>query len=177
MASLQDLIVKITKANIWSEPLSLKRGEHLSEAGKVDQKVYWIKEGCLQFNLLADGEEQSIRFAYPGNMVSVLDSYISGTASKYSLQALRKSEVQFCTKQVFEAYLKSENLQEVWNQSLYQLILEMMEREQDLLLNSPADRLNRVLKRSPRLFQEVPHKYIASYLRMSPETLSRLLNS
>jgi len=37
--------------------------------------------------------------------------------------------------------------------------------------------LERVLTRSPQLFQEIPHKYIAAYLRMSPETLSRLLNS
>ena len=45
------------------------------------------------------------------------------------------------------------------------------------MIADPRQRLQRVLGRSPRLFQEVPHKYIASYLRMSPETLSRLLNS
>ncbi len=49
-----------------------------------------------------------------------------------------------------------------------------MEREQDLLINSPEERYRRVLKRSPQLFQEVPHKYIAAYLRMPPETLSRV---
>jgi hypothetical protein len=44
------------------------------------------------------------------------------------------------------------------------------------LINAPAERYERVLKRSPKLFQEVPNKYIANYLRMSPETLSRLKN-
>ena len=52
-----------------------------------------------------------------------------------------------------------------------------MEREHDLMLADPKMRLERVRQRSPQLFQEVPHKYIAAYLRMSPETLSRLMNT
>ena len=52
-----------------------------------------------------------------------------------------------------------------------------MERELDLLTSSPHERIQRVLKRSPQVFQEIPAKYIASYLRMTPETLSRILNS
>jgi hypothetical protein len=59
---------------------------------------------------------------------------------------------------------------------LEDLVLQQLEREKDLLINAPAERYERVLKRSPKLFQEVPNKYIANYLRMSPETLSRLKN-
>jgi hypothetical protein len=60
---------------------------------------------------------------------------------------------------------------------LESLITQQIEREIDLLITSPSERLNRVLERSPNLFQEVPLKYIASYLRMTPETLSRIRNS
>ena len=52
-----------------------------------------------------------------------------------------------------------------------------MERERDILTSSPLERYNRVLKRSPLLFQEIPNKYIADYLRMTPETLSRIKKS
>ena len=57
------------------------------------------------------------------------------------------------------------------------LIYTQLEREKDILISSPHTRYERVLKRSPQVFQYVPHKYIASYLRMSPETLSRLKKS
>ncbi len=60
---------------------------------------------------------------------------------------------------------------------MIQLIYEQLEREKDILIHSPRKRYERVLKRSPQLFQEIPHKYIASYLRMSPETLSRIKKS
>ena len=64
-----------------------------------------------------------------------------------------------------------------WQLMLEQLVLQQMERERDILTVSPLERYKRVLKRSPQLFQEIPHKYIASYLRMTPETLSRIKKS
>lgn len=168
---------KVLTAPIWSEELQLSRGDYLCAAGTRNQNVYWVQEGLLHFYLLKEDQEQSIRFAYQGNVVSVLDSYISGCASAYYLQALRKSKLRVTSKEKFESFLHQQSALLEWNQFLYQLIADLMEREQDLLESNPKIRLQRVLARSPILFQEVPHKYIASYLRMSPETLSRLLKS
>jgi len=56
-----------------------------------------------------------------------------------------------------------------------QALLGRIEREIDLVTYSPKERLDRLFNRSPHLFQLFPHKYIASYLRMTPETLSRML--
>lgn len=69
------------------------------------------------------------------------------------------------------------NHQRLWDSLLQNLILQQLEREKDLLIKSPKERYVRVLQRSPRLFQEIPNKYIATYLGMSPETLSRLKKS
>jgi len=65
----------------------------------------------------------------------------------------------------------------LYRKLLEDLVLQQMEREVDILTSSPAERLRRVMVRSPRLFQEIPSKYIASYLRMSAETLSRISKS
>ena len=65
----------------------------------------------------------------------------------------------------------------VWHIILGDLIFQQMERERDILTSSPLERYKRVLARSPQLFQEIPNKYIASYLRMTPETLSRIKKS
>ncbi|MCY1222048.1 hypothetical protein D9M69_651860 [compost metagenome] len=65
----------------------------------------------------------------------------------------------------------------LWAEILEDLVLQQIEREKDLLTHSPKERYERVLKRSPQLFQEIPNKHIANYLRMTPETLSRLKKS
>jgi hypothetical protein len=56
-----------------------------------------------------------------------------------------------------------------------QALLGKIEREVEMLTYSPDERAQRLMLRSPQLFQIVPKKYIASYLRMKPETLSRVV--
>ena len=72
---------------------------------------------------------------------------------------------------------KNSRNKDLWKKLLEAFVIQQMERETDLLTTSPEARYQRILKRSPQVFQEIPHKYIASYLRMSPETLSRLKKS
>lgn len=74
-------------------------------------------------------------------------------------------------------YSKDTGTMKEWVNVLQTLSLQQLDREIDLLTTSPKARYERVLERSPRLFQEIPHRYIANYLRMTPETLSRLKKS
>lgn len=67
----------------------------------------------------------------------------------------------------------SENLW-IYTKILEKLLVDQLEREQDLLLPSPRERYQRVLKRNPQLFQQIPHRHIAVYLGMTEETFSRL---
>ena len=74
-------------------------------------------------------------------------------------------------------FLEIDGNQSIWKNILENLVCQLLEREIDILTTSPIERYRRVLKRSPTLFQEIPHKHIANYLRMSAETLSRLKKS
>ena len=69
--------------------------------------------------------------------------------------------------------VSQENIK-MWQLILESFVLQQMERERDILTSSPMERYNRVLKRSPLLFQEIPNKYIASYLGVTPESFSRI---
>jgi CRP-like cAMP-binding protein len=156
-----------------SEQLFIKRLLDAADAkgiSKIFSKgEYLIKEGQV---------EQSIRFGYEGSIITSLSSFITGKASEFYIEALRKSTVKIIQKQLlFEIVNESTETLRQYNKLLEGLIIQQMEREIDLLTESPAKRLQRVLARSPNLFQEIPLKYIASYLRMTPETLSRIRNS
>lgn len=178
MRSVDLLIEKINVLQLWESSLTLQRGEFLKVKGTIDTRLYFVESGCLRVFLMPEEEELTIRFAYQNNLFVALDSFISEAPSDLYIQAIKKTKLRVMSKSAFTRLLNSEaDAAHWWRDILEVLVFQQFERETDLLISSPAERYRRVLARSPQLFQEVPHKYIASYLRMTPETLSRLKKS
>ncbi|GAA4144622.1 Crp/Fnr family transcriptional regulator [Sphingobacterium kyonggiense] len=157
--------------------MTIDRRGFLKVKGSVDTNLYFIESGSLRIFVLDEHEEQIIRFGYKENLIISLDSFLTGKPSDLYIQAIKKTIVKVVTKEQIDKYLKNENNQKLWIKILENLVIQQMEREIDILTNSPRERYERVLKRSPQLFQEIPNKHIANYLRMSAETLSRLKKS
>lgn len=173
-----DLIKYIEDKNLWNQELTIKRQAYLKLDGEKDLNLYFVEEGCLKLFVVDEGHERIIRFGYQQNLVTALDSYISEAPSDLCIQAIRKTKVKVLSKAKFETIINQvEDFKVFWLKLVEQLVFQQLEREKDILTASPLKRYMRVFNRSPQLFQEVPHKYIASYLRMTPETLSRLQKS
>ena len=160
-----------------NKTITLDRNEFLKVKGSVDTNVYYVESGSLRVFVMDDYEEQTIRFGYKENLIVSLDSFLTGKPSDLFIQAIKKTVVKVVTKQQFDHFLEIETNRNLWTKILENLVLQQMEREIDILTNSPKERYERVLKRSPQLFQEIPNRHIANYLRMSAETLSRLKKS
>jgi CRP-like cAMP-binding protein len=156
----------------------IAKGDFLIKEGDVEHSLYFVESGALRVFYLTEFEEMTIRFGYKGSIITSLSSFIKGTPSEFYLDAIRKTTVKALSKEKLMSLVNesNENLKQ-YTALLESLITQQIEREIDLLITSPHERLNRVLQRSPDLFQEIPLKYIASYLRMTPETLSRIRNS
>ncbi len=152
----------------------LDRNAFLNNKGNIDTNIYYIESGSVRIFVVDNDVEQIVRFGYKGNLIVSIDSFLTGKPTNFFIQAIKKTIVKVITKQHLELFLKSEANKSLWIPVLENLILQQMEREIDILTNSPKERYLRVLKRSPQLFQEIPHRHIANYLRMSAETLSRL---
>lgn len=172
------LYKKLEEENLWEKELLLKRNDFLKNSNTIDTNLYYIVSGSFRIFVIDEIEESTIRFGYQKNFIVALDSFISEKPSDLCIQALKEAKVKSISKTKYMQWIRfsAENMK-IWNELLAQLIFQQMERERDILLTSPLERYRRVLARSPQLFQEIPHKYIASYLRMSPETLSRIKKS
>lgn len=157
--------------------ITIGRSEFLKVKGSIDTNVYYVVSGSLRVFVLDDYEEQTIRFGYKENLIASLDSFFTGQPSELFIQAIKRTVIRVITKEQMDHFLKTESNRILWTKILESLVIQQMEREIDILTNSPKERYQRVLKRSPQLFQEIPNRYIANYLRMSPETLSRLKKS
>lgn len=165
----------IEEQGLWKKHTTLKKTDMLSFPDHSNDNLYYIEKGAVRIFFMDGDEERIMRFGYSGEIVTALDSLISNKPSSLYIQALTQTQVKSITKNQYMKLIDAnDRVKFIWQQLLMSLVYQQLEREQDLLLSSPNDRYQRVLQRSPRLFQEVPKKYIANYLRMTPETLSRL---
>lgn len=154
--------------------ISLPRNNFLCTEGSMDRNVYVIEEGSIRIFINDHDEERIVRFGYKGNIIVALDSFLGLQPTVFNMQALKRSLVKVIPPSEIQKFLECEENKALWMAILEDLILQQIARETDLLTASPKERYKRVLQRSPQLFQEIPNKHIANYLRMSPETLSRL---
>jgi len=156
----------------------VERNDFVKTEGNIDTNIYFIEEGSLRVFVYDGDEERTIRFGYKNNILVSLDSFLTEKPSEFIIQAIKKSTVYVIPKKAFMEFIqRDENHLKLWIGTLEDLVIQQIEREKDLLTSSPKERFERVLRRSPQLFQEIPNRHIANYLRMTPETLSRLKKS
>lgn len=175
MNHIKYLTQQLYDHDLWDKTITLSRNEFLVMEGSVNTHLYYVESGSLRVFINHEKEEHNIRFGYTGSFISALDSFITDQQTDFYIQAIKKTTIKAISKPHFLAFVNQslDHLQ-LWQQIMGMLILQQLEREKDLLTTSPQARYQRVFKRSPQLFQAIPHKHIASYLRMTPETLSRL---
>ncbi len=154
------------------------KGAMILREGETEDHIYYIVSGAVRAIYRSAFEEQTIRFGYEGSIINSLASFLKRAPSELYIEAMRRTVVRSIPREAFYALVAEspDNLRQ-YADLLESTIVQQLDREIDLLTSAPAERLKRVLSRSPNLFQEVPLKYIASYLRMTPETLSRIRNS
>jgi len=160
----------------WTIQKTIKRFDFLIQKGTRASHLYFITKGTLRIYYISNNTEISVGFGYPNTLICSYPSFVSNKPSDYYIQALTDTQLIGISRIDFYACIhKNWNLERHWREMTEQALLGRIEREIDLVTYAPQDRLDRLLNRSPHLFQLFPHKYIASYLRMTPETLSRML--
>jgi CRP-like cAMP-binding protein len=160
-----------------NKTITIERNEFLKVKGSIDTNMYFVESGSLRIFVLDEYEEQTIRFGYKENLIVALDSFLTNKPSDLYIQAIKRTVLKVIPKSKIDLFLEKESNRLLWTSILENLVLQQMDREIDILTSSPKIRYQRVLDRSPQLFQEIPNLHIANYLRMSAETLSRLKKS
>lgn len=160
---------------LWKHRRTLKRNDFLARAGLVESGLFFVEAGALRIYFPNDRDEVSVGFSYTGQLICSYPSFILQKPSAYYIQALSRTELVYISRQdfygLFERY---RSIERCWRILEEQALLGKIEREAEMLAYTPEQRYERLLQRSPHIFQLIPKKYIASYLRMTPETMSRI---
>jgi len=144
------MVEKLLQSGLHWEKKEFKRNEFLKIAGSTDTYIYFIENGSVRIFMTDEHEERIIRFGYIGNIIVSLDSFLSGKPSDLYIQAIKKTKVKLASKKDFYEVIQSDGEHmKFWIQVLEDLVLQQLEREKDLLINSPRERYKRVFKKKP----------------------------
>lgn len=160
---------------VWTKEINIAGKDFLIQPGRKENHLYFILSGTFRIYIEAEKEEVCVGFGYPNTLLTSFDAFVSEGSSGYFIQAIKKSKLIAIKRSDFYQFINGHlEFAQFWYRMLEQVLVSRMEREVDLLCLSPKDRFDKLMIRSPHLFQLVPQKHIASYLAMQPETLSRL---
>lgn len=161
-------------------PKKVRRGEFLLREGEVCTHVGLVVTGALRtFYINEDGEDISFLFHFNHRLEHLAfidyESVLLGTPTKLNIQATKNSLVYLIHKDALAAlYQKNEFWQKFEKHMADRVYLSAKRRVEDLLYYSPERRYLQLLTDNPLVFQKFPQKHIASYLGITPQSLSRI---
>ncbi len=152
-----------------------EKQEIISIQNRVEDYLYFLQKGLVRIFTDNDEKEITFDFAFSGDFFSAYSSFLSRTPAEFSVQALEPCDTY---------RIHYHDLQEVYNampggQTIGRLFAEKLfirkaKRELELLRTSAAQRYLKLLQEQPLYLQHIPLKYLASYLGVTPQALSRI---
>jgi CRP-like cAMP-binding protein len=154
---------------------NLKKRELLIAQDAVENRLHYIVEGVTRSFFSYGNKEISFEFYFPGMFISSYASFLDRTPSGHSIEAFTPLTVlSIQHTAMMELYKQSKNFQHFSRIITEELFKKTSERNRDLLSLSATERYLKLLNVHTQYVREIPLKYLASYLNITPESLSRI---
>lgn len=155
--------------------ISLPSKTILLSEGDVSQYAYFVTEGCLRLWFNDKGKDITFQFFFENEAVSSFESFRSGKPSQFNLETIEPVKLLKIHKKDVEVIFKT--FPEATDY-LIEILFQRLSRYTDLFLSrikdNPEDRYRFLIQSEPRIPNRIPQHYIASYLGISPVSLSRI---
>jgi CRP-like cAMP-binding protein len=156
--------------------ISLRKKDYYLKEGNITNAKAYVKKGCSRtFVVDGNGKEHILFFAFEDWWLADFESYHSGNPGKQYVQALEDMELLVISKQDFTRLETEIPKMRLWYEvKQRKMNVAMINRLSEVKSGTCEERYSRLLDKHPEIFQRVPLQYIASYLDIEPQSLSRL---
>lgn len=157
------------------KPIVLKRKDFLLEENRVCDFVAFLNSGVIRHYHVKDGNEITCDITLNNNFLTDFKSLTQNAPSKYYFQVLKDAELLVIAKSdLYRLYVENRNIESFGRMMAEHVAQRTIEKAMSLSSEKPEERVEKLVKGRPELFQEVPQRYLANLLGISPESLSRI---
>ena len=154
---------------------TIKRNDFLLKEGKVCDFIAFVNSGVIRHYHLKDGKEITCDVTLKNSFITDFRSFTQGIPSEYNFQILKNAELFIIKKrELLELYNNNKNIETLGRIMAEQVALRTIDIAMSLSSDKPQERVEKLIIQRPDLFQEVPQRYLANLLGISPESLSRI---
>lgn len=157
---------------------SLPKKTIMTSPGETERFMYFVSEGIQKSYYLNEGREHIIAFTYAPSFSGIPESFLTQTPSNYFLETITDSHFLRIPYETHQRMMQQHReIETLFRKAAEYFLIGMVQRHYELMAFDMESRFKAFAKRSPHLLNMVAQKDIASYLRIDPTNLSKLLNT
>jgi cAMP-binding proteins - catabolite gene activator and regulatory subunit of cAMP-dependent protein kinases len=157
------------------ERISFNKGYVLTKQGRFEQFLYFIEQGIVRYYIPDDERELTFNFCFPKEFASAYDSLLTQAPSEYQLETLMDTVAwRISRKDLQDIYANTEAGNAIGRCVAERIYLMKSKRELSLLQQTAKERYLSLFADQPEIIRHIPLKYIASYIGITPQALSRI---
>lgn len=151
------------------------KGDIIESSGSVSKKIYFINNGLIRIFYRSGGQEICCHFAKEREILTGIDSFFTGYPTIYTSQAIEDTQCYSLTKNELEwAFDYIEGMDRFGRIFITTAYSDLVERYNSMVSMTAQERYQVFMDKNSNLLNRIPLGYIASYLGMKQETLSRI---
>lgn len=147
----------------------------LTEVGGIAREAYFLNSGAARLYFIKDGEEICANFIFDTGFITSLESFLLQNPSRQAVETLEECELLVLNKAKLEALIKAQSKFNIFSKAIAEQSFIMLQRRaSSFILDSPEERYMNMVNERPEILHRVPQHMIASYLGVTPVSLSRI---
>ena len=157
------------------ESITIPKNTMLEVENESTKYLYFIIDGYVRIFYTKEGEERTTQINCPSGFITSYQSFITRTKAYDNVQTISECHLLRISKDSLDKLNESVKDWGIYGEKIYEKALVYNEdRTRDMILLTAEERYLKLLKTQPTIIQNVPLQYIASYIGIKPESLSRI---
>ncbi|MEE9362416.1 MAG: Crp/Fnr family transcriptional regulator [Cellulophaga sp.] len=155
--------------------VKLEKHSPLLKVGEIENHLSFISKGIVRFYIPKEEQDITLGFLFDNAFVTAYDSLLTQSPSEYQIETLTETVLwQITQEDLQKVYENTSSGNSIGRKMAEKMFLIKSKRELSLLSKSAEERYLDLFADRPKLLQQIPLKYIASYIGVTPQALSRI---